>query len=167
MKAKVNSKSEFLIEQDTHTDNYSINGKPVAIDLLKLNAVAYHLIKDNKSYTIEVVNADNVTKTFSIKINNQVHKVELKDRYDDLLQQLGLDKQLTQKVNDIKAPMPGLVKDILVVEGQQLKAGDSVIILEAMKMENVLKCSTDAIVQSIKVKKGATVEKNQVMIMLT
>lgn len=166
MKAKVNSRSEFLIEQDANSENYSINGQPVVIDLLKLNAATYHLIKDNKSYTIEVVYADNATKTFSIKINNQLHKVELKDRYDDLLHQLGFDKQLTQKVNDIKAPMPGLVKDILVVEGQEIKAGDSVIILEAMKMENVLKCSTNAVVKSIKVKKGSTVEKNQVMIML-
>jgi acetyl/propionyl-CoA carboxylase alpha subunit len=166
MKAKVNSKSEFVIEHDALTDAYTINGVPVALDILKLSPTTYHLIKNNKSYTVAVIDSDLVTKTFTVKINHEIHKVELKDRYDDLLQQLGFDKHVTTKVNEIKAPMPGLVKDILVTEGQQLTAGDSVIILEAMKMENVLKCPADVVVKSIKVKKGATVEKNEVMIML-
>ena len=166
MKAKVNSKSEFVIENDSLTGIYNINGIPVAFDLLKLSPTTYHLIKNKKSYTVTVTDADVATKTFTIKINHEIHKVELKDRYDDLLQQLGFDKHVSVKVNEVKAPMPGLVKDILVTEGQQLAAGDSVIILEAMKMENVLKCPADAIVKSIRVKKGATVEKNEVMIML-
>lgn len=166
MKAKVNSKSEFVIEHDANTEAYAINGVPVALDLLQLSPTTYHLIKNNKSYTVSVIETDVAAKTFTIKINHEIHKVELRDRYDDLLQQLGFDKHVTAKVNDIKAPMPGLVKDILVAEGQQLAAGDSVVILEAMKMENILKCPADAVVKSIKVKKGATVEKNEVMIML-
>lgn len=164
--AKVNSNSAFTIEHDELNDKYSVNGTEMSIDMIKLNNNAYHVLKNNKSYNVEILAADHATKTFTIKINNDLHKVELKDRYDELLSQLGFDKMQTQKVNDVKAPMPGLVKNILVSEGQEIKTGDSVVILEAMKMENVLKSASDAIVKSIKVKIGATVEKNEVMVIL-
>ena len=166
IKAKVNSQSEFVVERDELTNQYLIDGVETKIDIIQLNQHAFHIIKNHQSYNVEIVDADYASKTFKIKINHQIHQVALTNRYDELLHQLGLDKLHLQKVNEIKAPMPGLVKDILVTEGQQLAAGDSVIILEAMKMENVLKCPADAIVKSIRVKKGATVEKNEVMIML-
>jgi biotin carboxyl carrier protein len=60
--------------------------------------------------------------------------------------------------------MPGLIIDLRVKEGDQVKAGDPLLILEAMKMENIIKASGDSIVKSLKVKKGETVEKNQVLI---
>lgn len=164
--AKVNSNTTFAIEHNELNNSYSINGVAVELDMIKLNTNSYHVLSDNKSYHVEVLAADHSSKTFTIKINNEIHQVELKDRYDELLHQLGFDKIQVNKVNDIKAPMPGLVKEILVTEGQEIKTGDSLIILEAMKMENVLKSTADAIVKSIKVKKGATVEKNEVMIMM-
>ena len=60
--------------------------------------------------------------------------------------------------------MPGMVLNILVTEGQDIKKGDPLIVLEAMKMENVLKSPTDGIVKKINVNKGIAVEKNQVLI---
>ncbi|HNH66215.1 MAG TPA: biotin/lipoyl-binding protein, partial [Bacteroidia bacterium] len=72
-----------------------------------------------------------------------------------------------QKVNDLKAPMPGLVLDILVSEGQTIQKGDSLLVLEAMKMENNLKAINDAVVKKINVSKGDKVEKNTVLIELS
>jgi biotin carboxyl carrier protein len=69
-----------------------------------------------------------------------------------------------KKVNDVKAPMPGMVFNVLVSEGQDIKKGDPLIVLEAMKMENVLKSPTDGTVKKIAVTKGVAVEKNQVLI---
>ena len=60
--------------------------------------------------------------------------------------------------------MPGLVLEILVEPGHSVNAGDPLMILEAMKMENVLKSPGQAIVKSVEVVKGAPVEKNQVLI---
>ena len=72
----------------------------------------------------------------------------------------------TPKVNDLKAPMPGLVLDILVKEGDKINKGDTLIVLEAMKMENALKAIADATVKKVSVKKGNTVDKNQVLVQL-
>ena len=83
---------------------------------------------------------------------------------DVLLEQMGIDMAAANVVNDLKAPMPGLVLEIPVSVGQEIKKGDQLIILEAMKMENVLKAVGDGVVKSIEVGKGDSVEKNQVLI---
>ena len=98
--------------------------------------------------------------------NNNVYTVQLKDRYDELLHALGMDAMLNNKVIDLKAPMPGLVLNVLVEEGAEIKKGDNLVVLEAMKMENILKATTDAKVKKIKVAKGNRVEKNEVLIEL-
>jgi biotin carboxyl carrier protein len=60
--------------------------------------------------------------------------------------------------------MPGLVHQILISEGQIVKKGDALLILEAMKMENVIKSPADGTATKIRVSKGQNVEKNQVLI---
>lgn len=60
--------------------------------------------------------------------------------------------------------MPGMVLNILVTEGQEVKKGDALIILEAMKMENILKSPTDGTIKKIAITKGFAVEKNQLLI---
>ena len=81
-----------------------------------------------------------------------------------LLQSMGLDTTSSRKLNEIKAPMPGLVVRITVEEGTEVKKGDSLLVLEAMKMENVIKAPGDAVVGKIKVNAGQAVEKNQLLI---
>jgi acetyl/propionyl-CoA carboxylase alpha subunit len=88
----------------------------------------------------------------------------ISDRYDELLRSLGMDKAMGAKVNELKAPMPGLVLDIRVTEGQSVAKGEAVIVLEAMKMENILKAPADVVVKKIVAKKGNAVEKNQVLV---
>ena len=60
--------------------------------------------------------------------------------------------------------MPGMVLNILVAEGQEVKKGEALIILEAMKMENILKSPTDGVIKKIAINKGVAVEKNQILI---
>ena len=150
---------------DIQKDSILLNGTPFNWDIQPIGPNTYHIIKDSKSYTAELVEADYQAKSFTFKINGIKQTVYAKDRFDLLLDQLGMSDANTQKVNDVKAPMPGLILDIKVQPGQEVKKGDPILILEAMKMENILKSPGDGIVKEIKVQPRQNVEKNQVLIL--
>lgn len=163
---KVNGNKQYKAEVN-HQNNVisgSINGNNFSADIIKVRDGVYHLLKDNVSYNLEVVKHIAEEKKLVVKINNTSYTLDIKDKYDDLLYSLGLDNLASKKVNDIKAPMPGMVLNILVSEGQEIKKGDALLVLEAMKMENVLKSPTDGVVKKIAVSKGVAVEKNQLLI---
>ncbi len=141
-----------------------LNGEPFAWDLFRLSDRTFHILYQNQSYTAEVLELNAAEKSVSLKLNGQVHIVQLKDRFDLLLEQMGMSGAATAKINDLKAPMPGLIVGINVQPGDSVAKGDSVLILEAMKMENVLKAPGDAIIKTIRVHKGDRVEKGQVLV---
>lgn len=160
-KTSVNNKS-FEIEQQS--DNFTVNGEMFQWDLSKISEGHFHILHQQKSYRAEVVRMDSVSKTCVIKINGRTYPVELKDKFDLLLEKMGMNSQAASKVNNIKAPMPGLIIDLKVKEGDVVKPNDVLLILEAMKMENIIKSPGEGIVKSVKVKKGDSVEKSQVLI---
>jgi biotin carboxyl carrier protein len=90
--------------------------------------------------------------------------VILQDKFDLLLEKMGMNNTNGGNVISIKAPMPGLIIDLKVKDGDLVKQNDPLIVLEAMKMENVIKSPGDSVVKSVKVKKGESVEKNQILI---
>lgn len=133
-------------------------------DLLEVDHGKLHLIYESESINIEVIELDLDQKKISLSIDGVKYHYEVKDRLDQLVERLGFDKIKQADAKEIKAPMPGLVLDVLVKPGQPVSAGDDLIILEAMKMENVLQAPNDGIIKSIEVKKSNPVEKNQILI---
>lgn len=160
--ASVNNAESVRI--DLSPSGITLNDTPVNWDLSRLNERTYHVIRDNQSYSVEVLSVDAATKTVRLKINGNLHEVQVKDRFDLLLEKMGMSNAAASKVNDIKAPMPGLIVGISVQPGDTVSKGDTVLILEAMKMENVIKAPGDGTVQAIKVEKGDRVEKGQVLV---
>ncbi|RYF88885.1 MAG: biotin/lipoyl-binding protein, partial [Chitinophagaceae bacterium] len=79
---------------------------------------------------------------------------------------MGFGAASNKQVKDIKAPMPGLVLEVAVSEGQQVKEGDKLLILVAMKMENSISIHTDAVIKKIAVKAGQAVDKGQLLVEL-
>jgi len=158
---KINGKNFEVVPDE---GQFVINGEPFQWDLKAISDGHFHILYKNKSYNAEVVKADRASKTFQLKINNKLHTVEVKDKFDLLLEKMGMTNSASAKINNVKAPMPGLVIDLKVKSGDTVKAGDPLLILEAMKMENILKSPADAVVKNVKVKKGDSVEKGQVLI---
>lgn len=161
-RAAVNNGNVYEINQEGNSQQ--INQEPLEWDITALGNGRLHLLYQNRSYRAELVSLNEAEKTVVLKLNGQQFSVALKDRYDLLLEELGMADLAASKVNDLKAPMPGLILSINVSEGQEVKKGEPLLILEAMKMENVIKSPADGTVQQIKVKQGASVEKNQVLI---
>jgi len=157
---------EFKVELDKKNKTQgTINDKSFDLDIIESKENTYHVISNNKSYNVEVVNFDKAKKAIEIKVNGKIYKTEVLEDLDLLLKELGMDSALTAKVNEIKAPMPGLVLDIVVEIGQEINEGDNVLILEAMKMENNIKSPTTGVIKEIKCTKGAAVEKNEVLVL--
>jgi biotin carboxyl carrier protein len=160
-KASVNKK-DFNIENNN--GQLIVDGNPVDWDLVKISNQSFHVLINNESYRAEVIKADQIAKFFLLKINGKVYEVNLKDKFDLLLEKMGLNNGLAGKANNIKAPMPGLIVDLRVKPGDHVNPGDALLILEAMKMENMIKATAQSVVKSVKVAKGDSVEKNQVLI---
>jgi len=161
-KVKVNGKYDFEID---NADQLSVNGELVSADIKQLNASSLHIINELRSYNAEVISFDAAEKTAEIKVNNNVYTLTAKDQFDVLLDKLGLNSLNSAKVSELKAPMPGLVLKIFVAVGDEVKKGDNLFILEAMKMENIIKAPADVTVKTVKIKPGDKVEKGQVLLM--
>ncbi|MDN3205384.1 acetyl-CoA carboxylase biotin carboxyl carrier protein subunit [Algoriphagus sediminis] len=143
---------------------YQINDELVQIDIKKLNDSTVHVIHKNKSYEVEFVRFLDEEKSMEIRIGNKIAQVSLKDKNDLLLEKLGLNLKSSAHISEIKAPMPGLILELKVKPGDEVKKGDVVLILEAMKMENIIKSPGDGVVKAVKAELGQSVEKNQVLI---
>jgi biotin carboxyl carrier protein len=144
----------------------TLDGKLFEADVLKISDSEFHIIRNNRSYNILITELKRGEKKMTVKVNGTKYSTVAKDRLDDLLHAMGMDKATAQKVSEVKAPMPGLVLRVMVEGGQKIKKGDALVVLEAMKMENILKSPADAVVKKISVTKGDKVEKNQVMMVM-
>ena len=120
--------------------------------------------KDGKVFQADLLKVDLKEKTFLIKVNGRRIQVKAQDRFDLLLSKLGITGLANKKINQLKSPMPGLILEIMVEPGQHVKAGDPIVILEAMKMENVIKAPADVTIKNVKATKGKPVEKNELLI---
>lgn len=160
-KALINNKT---YEVDQNDQSITVNGTVFQWDINKVSDGYFHILYQNKGYRAEIVKTDIASKTITVKINGRNYSVELKDKFDLLLEKMGMNKAATQKVNSIKAPMPGLIIDLKIKTGDMVKQGDPLLILEAMKMENILKSPGDGVIKNLKVKKGDNVEKGQILI---
>ncbi|MBK6267198.1 acetyl-CoA carboxylase biotin carboxyl carrier protein subunit [Marivirga sp. S37H4] len=141
-----------------------INNEPFNWDIYPIDKNSFHIIYKNKSLTAYVISVDYVSKEFVLQINGKIIELSLKDKMDILLEELGMSDLAKTQINEVKAPMPGLISEILVKEGDEVKEGDSLLILEAMKMENVIKSPGEGKISEIKIQKGNSVEKNQILI---
>lgn len=160
--AEVNG--NFKFELELKNKELLVNGKNQKLDIVKKSFGEMHILRNGISYTAELIKNSAETKEMTLLVNGNKYTVALRDEYDLLLDSLGLSAQMNAVDMDLKAPMPGLVLDVKVKDGDSVKKGDALLILEAMKMENVLKATADATIQSVKAKKGNTVDKNEILI---
>ena len=158
IKVTVNGKKEFTVEGN------SLDGSSLDCDMIEVRDNTFHIIKDNKGYNATLISFNAEEKTMVVNVNGNDYEISIKDKNDLLLQQLGINLKLSSAVQFIKAPMPGLIIQVSVVVGDEVKKGDSLLILEAMKMENAIKSPRDGKIKKVNVQLKQPVEKNQVML---
>lgn len=134
------------------------------LDSIKVNAKNLHVLDNNSAFEVEVVHSDFLNKMMSLSINGNIYDIKLEDEYDQQVKKMGLLAVTTQKLNEVKAPMPGLIVDVMVEVGQEIVEGTPLLVLSAMKMENIILAQGEGIIKSIEIKKDDAVEKGQVII---
>jgi acetyl/propionyl-CoA carboxylase alpha subunit len=128
-------------------------------DFLEISPNEYIVTFEGKKYTILLIGQMN--HHIELLINGQHFEYRIEDLGDTLIKKLGLKDQRSSSETALKSPMPGLIKDIFIKKGDELKKDDPILILEAMKMENTLRCPKDGlIVKDVKISIGQSVEKN-------
>ena len=147
-------------------DNSFVLSDTDAIDFVKKSPTYYHILKNHRSAHAIVIAADIAAKTVSVEVNGETFHVSIKDPLDQMLDLMGFNAGAAKLIKEIKAPMPGLVLEINVEQGQAVEEGAKILILEAMKMENSINIATQATIKKINVKKGQAVEKGQVLVEL-
>jgi biotin carboxyl carrier protein len=164
LKATVNGKQFAIEPEKANPFKGLIEGLAYELDATGAPETGMSVLYNNKSYTVVLTHADRETKQYTLYINGSKYTISLKDKLDDLLAGMGLTAGVAAKLNNIKAPMPGLVINVLVAEGDTITKGDALLVLEAMKMENIIKSPGEGVVKKININKGQAVEKNQVLI---
>jgi acetyl/propionyl-CoA carboxylase alpha subunit len=135
-------------------------------DLIKRSPVEFHLIKDHRSINARLVETDITGKKLKIEVVGEIFDIEIKDELDQLLEMMKLGSASNKQVKEIRAPMPGLVLEIAITNGQEVNEGDKILILQAMKMENIIIIYTRAKISKVMVTTGQAVEKGQVLVEL-
>ena len=153
-KLNVNNTFQFDVENDVVSQ----------LDAVSVEKDKFHILKDNTPYQAEIIATDFINKTYTVKVNNSTYTVAIANALDLLIKEMGFEVGASKQVNAIKAPMPGLILEISVEVGQEVKENDPLLILEAMKMENSILSPRDGVIKSITMTKGAAVEKGALLI---
>jgi len=134
------------------------------LDAVETQTSHFHILKDSQRYTAEIIHTDFLNKTYTIKVNGNTYTVNIANALDLLIKDMGFTIGASKQINVIKAPMPGLILEMSVTVGQEVKENDCLLILEAMKMENSFLSPRAGTIKSISANKGDAVEKGQLLI---
>lgn len=134
------------------------------IDMVPTGNEGYHIIHNGQSFKIAVLESDFFKKAYRIKVGNMEFDLSIANTLDIKIAEMGFDTAKNAKVNHIAAPMPGLILDINIEAGQVVKENDPLLVLEAMKMENVLTAPRDGVIKTVCCTRGEAVEKTQLLV---
>lgn len=152
----------YNLDFDDNFTSVIVNDTSRSLKLQQLSPDRYLLRLGRKTYII-----DNLTRsgqTLDFTLNSRWYSVEVKDEQALLLEKMGFQSALSGGEGHLTAPMPGKILEVLVSAGDQVKQGDPLIILEAMKMENELKAPIDGTITAVQVKTGSSVDKKEILI---
>jgi biotin carboxyl carrier protein len=164
MEIKINDRNaqvELLSRKDNNV-LISIDGRKYEADIVMVENGVYSILIDNRSYNIELIKIE--SKKYLVTTYSQSYDVEIIDAESKYLRNRKKDDTLEETT--ISSPMPGKIVKVLVNEGDQVKAGDTVVIVSAMKMESEYKVKKNRLIKEIKVREGDTINAHQPLIVI-
>lgn len=154
------NEKNFTVDLDEKTAK--IFESDESVDLLRMEGK--HAVVSNGNQTFEVWVVEEQPGYRILNVDGIEIKIEKRERLAELFEKIGYHEDAKNTISEIKAPMPGTIVDILVKEGQEIEANDPILILEAMKMENIIRATAAATVGEIVASPGTVVQKNDTLI---
>lgn len=153
--------TEYVVEV-LDARHVSVNGKVLQVDFETVSGQpVFSLIVDGKSYESYIYEGEPEWQVF---LRGRLYPALVEDEREKRLRTAGGAGIADSGEFHLKAPMPGLVVAVPVNEGQEIKKGQVLLILESMKMQNELKAPRDGVVQRVRVKPGESVEQKQTLL---
>lgn len=153
-KAEVNGNHTFQFSQEEID----------SLDIVEIENNLVHVIDKNKSISAKISASQLNNKIYKVKLHKKEFNIKIINKLDLLIGDLGFTISDGKDIDTIHAPMPGLVLDIMIKVGDEVSENDPLLILEAMKMENVISSPRNGKIKSINVSKEASVNKNDLLI---
>lgn len=150
-----NQQYEIEVDKD---GGVTVNGEPRHVDFRALDDSLYSIITDNQSLQVVI---DEQQGRYSVMLRGRMFEGQVLDERAMLL--LSRKGGFASASGEVRSPMPGLIVSVPISVGQSVTQGQTVVILESMKMQNELKSPIDGVVQSIEVEAGATVDKDALL----
>lgn len=153
----LNNDSKFSFNDKNYTYEYKMLDK--SIMLLRIN---------DKNFIVEYELNEEEKENNEFPFNIGSHKITLvcKNELDILVDKIAGGKKDNKHKNEINSPMPGVILKINVREGDEIKKGDVILVLEAMKMENEIKAVRDCKIKKVSVEEKKSVNKNELLVIL-
>lgn len=149
-------------EVDITNEGITVNGTLVDVDYISHGSNQMHIIYQGQNYRVRLDHLDKGKAT--VLVNEKEIEFRIRSPKQKILEKIGITQESENKMDDLTAPMPGKILKVLQKPGDHVSKSEGILVLEAMKMENVLKASADAVIAEIKVQEGDAVEKNQILI---
>ena len=130
----------------------------------KLSSGRFRVSVDGKNHIVTAIEGSDASGNMVVRVDGVERKLQVLDERSMLLDRMGMSGSDTKADLELCAPMPGKVLSVLVKPGQKVEVGDSLLILEAMKMENAIKSSVSAVVEEVLANAGSAVEKGELLV---
>jgi biotin carboxyl carrier protein len=140
-----------------------IDNKTYELDIVEVERGVYSILLDNRSFNVELVEGKSA-RSYTVNTLYETFDVEIIDAESKYQTNRRKDEGTDQKA--ISSPMPGKVVRILVNEGDHVVAGQTVVIVSAMKMESEYKVKQDRVIKKVLVKEGDTINGDQPLIII-
>ncbi|MEA3345993.1 MAG: biotin/lipoyl-containing protein [Chloroflexota bacterium] len=164
MKYAVTVKDQTFTIEVMPDERVRVGDHTHTVDLQSINdGFLYSLLIDNNSYEALIEEQEG---KYQVLLLGELYTVQVEDALRSQITRRRRARARPSGRMGIKAPMPGLVIDVPVSEGQEVFAGDVLVILESMKMENEVRAPRDGRVNRVQVGPSDTVEKGQILVVL-